>query len=162
MPFTQNPEFALGVVFDSYATPDLDASPGTKLTVMLGGHYWDGRSDAELPTPEEGQKMAEQVVARHLRVSDKPDVARAWLHKNCIPQYTVGHRQRLQSVDEEIKRWGGRLSVGGAWVDGVGVNDCIFSGVFQGMTLHRGYTGLELALESKEGLRAKMPPGLTV
>lgn len=161
VPFAQNPEFALGVVFDSHATPENDASPGTKLTVMIGGHYWDGRSADELPSPEQGQQLAERVLARHLKITDKPDVVRATLHKNCIPQYTVGHRQRLQSVDEGIKRlFGGRLSVGGAWVDGVGVNDCVFSGVFQAATLDKGYTGLELALEAEEGLQAKMPPGL--
>ncbi|KFY92030.1 hypothetical protein V500_04351 [Pseudogymnoascus sp. VKM F-4518 (FW-2643)] len=163
VPFSQNPEFALGVVFDSYATPDIVGAPGTKLTVMIGGHYWDGRSAAELPTPEEGQQMAERVLARHLKITDKPDQVQAILHKNCIPQYTVGHHQRLQSVDEAIKRqFGGRFSVGGAWVDGVGVNDCVMSGVFQAGTLGKGYTGLELALDTKEELEAKMPPGLTV
>ncbi|KFY02867.1 hypothetical protein O988_01866 [Pseudogymnoascus sp. VKM F-3808] len=161
VPFSQNPEFALGVVFDSHATPDIDAGTGTKLTVMLGGHYWDGRSEKELPTPEEGQKMAERVLERHLGIKEKPDVVRARLHKKCIPQYTVGHHQRLQSVDAAIKRqFGRRLSVGGAWVDGVGVNDCIRSGVFQGMTLEKGYTGLELALDGKEELKAKLPYGL--
>lgn len=163
MPFKQNPEFALGVVFDSHATPDVGDSTGTRLTVMLGGHYWDGRPADELPTPEEGQIMAERVLERHLKISEKPDRVLATLNKNCIPQYTVGHRDRLQSVDEGIKRlFGGRLSVGGAWVDGVGVNDCMFSGVFQAMTLDRGYTGLELALETTEWLKAKMPPGILV
>ncbi|KFY39269.1 hypothetical protein V495_06041 [Pseudogymnoascus sp. VKM F-4514 (FW-929)] len=103
VPFSQNPEFALGVVFDSHATPDIDAGTGTKLTVMLGGHYWDGRSDKELPTPEEGQKMAERVLERHLGIKEKPDV---------------------------------------------------------GMTLEKGYTGLELALDGKEELKAKLPHGL--
>ncbi|OBT39728.1 protoporphyrinogen oxidase [Pseudogymnoascus sp. WSF 3629] len=161
VPFKQNPEFALGVVFDSHATPHIDGAPGTKLTVMLGGHYWDGRSADELPTPEEGQRMAELVLARHLKITDKPDRVLATLHKNCIPQYTVGHKERLQSVDAGIRRmFGNRLSVGGAWVDGVGVNDCLFSGAFQGFSVGTGYTGLELALESKEKLRTIMPPGL--
>ncbi|OBT50441.1 protoporphyrinogen oxidase, partial [Pseudogymnoascus sp. 24MN13] len=84
VPFKQNPEFALGVVFDSHATP-------------TRGHYWDGRSADELPTPEEGQRMAELVLARHLKITDKPDQVLATLHKNCIPQYTVGHKERLQS-----------------------------------------------------------------
>ncbi|KFY94105.1 hypothetical protein V498_04064 [Pseudogymnoascus sp. VKM F-4517 (FW-2822)] len=73
VPFSQNPEFALGVVYDSEATPGTDNAPGTKLTVMIGGHYWDGRSAAELPTPEEGQLLAERVLARHLKITDKPD-----------------------------------------------------------------------------------------
>ncbi|KFY79407.1 hypothetical protein V499_01601 [Pseudogymnoascus sp. VKM F-103] len=163
VPFKQNPEFALGVVFDSHATPHIDGAPGTKLTVMLGGHYWDGRSADELPTPEEGQRMAELVLARHLKITDKPDQVLATLHKNCIPQYTVGHKERLQSVDAGIRRmFGNRLSVGGAWVDGVGVNDCVFSGAFQGLSVGKGYTGLELALEDKEKLRTMMPPGLTL
>ncbi|ELR04221.1 oxygen-dependent protoporphyrinogen oxidase [Pseudogymnoascus destructans] len=161
VPFKQNPEFALGVVFDSHATPYIDGAPGTKLTVMLGGHYWDGWSADELPTPEEGQRMAELVLARHLKITDKPDRVLATLHKNCIPQYTVGHKERLQSVDAGIRRlFGNKLSVGGAWVDGVGVNDCILSGAFQGLSIRKGYTGLELALESREKLRTMVPSGL--
>lgn len=107
--------------------------------------------------------MAELVLARHLKITDKPDQVLATLHKNCIPQYTVGHKERLQSVDAGIRRmFGNRLSVGGAWVDGVGVNDCVFSGAFQGLSVGKGYTGLELALEDKEKLRTMMPPGLTL
>ncbi|OBT66687.1 protoporphyrinogen oxidase [Pseudogymnoascus sp. 23342-1-I1] len=163
VPFSQNPEFALGVVYDSHATPEVDGSTGTRLTVMIGGHYWDGRSADELPTPEEGQHLAERVLARHLKITDKPDRALATLHKSCIPQYTVGHRERLQSVDAGIRRlFGGRLSVGGAWVDGVGVNDCISSGQFQGISVGKGYTGLEPALENRETLRTMVPPGFLV
>ena len=42
VPFKQTPNRALGVVFDSDATIGQDAIPGTKLTVMLGSHWWDG------------------------------------------------------------------------------------------------------------------------
>ncbi|KFY08784.1 hypothetical protein V492_05915 [Pseudogymnoascus sp. VKM F-4246] len=160
VPFKQNPELALGVVFDSHGTPGVDNAPGTKLTIMIGGHYWDGRKDDEFPTPEEGRIMAERVLARHLKITEKPDRVLATLHKNCIPQYTVGHHDRLQNVDAGIKReFGGRLSVGGSWVDGVGVNDCVLSGAFAALTLGKGRTGLELALESRDKVKAMLPDG---
>ena len=41
-----------------------------------------------------------------------------------IPQYTVGHLERLASMDERLKRWPGLHLTGNAY-RGVGVNDCI-------------------------------------
>lgn len=153
-PFAQNPEFGLGVVFDSYGTPDLDGSVGTKLTVMLGGHYWNGLNAEELPTTEEGKLMAERVVERHLRITEKPDRVMATLQKDCIPQYTVGHDQRLKSIHWRIKsQFGDRLSVAGAWTGGVGVNDCVVSGNLAAMTLGEGLTGLEDVLAPKKWVR---------
>ena len=52
VPFELNPERALGVIFDSDISPDLHSTVpaeklGTRLTVMMGGHWWDEWS--ELP-----------------------------------------------------------------------------------------------------------------
>ncbi|KAL8644465.1 MAG: hypothetical protein Q9226_007750, partial [Calogaya cf. arnoldii] len=68
--FYQNPERALGVVFDSDATIGQDEIPGTKVTVMLGGHWWDGW--VAYPDEEQGARMAKDILQRHLRVSDEP------------------------------------------------------------------------------------------
>ena len=154
VPFAQNPEFALGVVFDSYGTPDLDGSSGSKLTVMLGGHYWDGRRVEDLPTPEEGRLMAERILERHLKITEKPDKVMATLQRDCIPQYTVGHEQRLKGLHQSIKtRFGRKLSVAGAWIGGVGVNDCVAHGNWAAVMLEQGFTGLEVVLEPKQWAR---------
>ena len=124
LPFDQNPERALGVIFDSDATMGQDTIPGTKVTVMLGGHWWDGW-DA-YPSEDEGTAMAERIVSRHLGISEKPQVSHVGLQKDCIPQYTVGHKRRMSEASELLETtFKGRLRVVGNHYTGVGVNSCI-------------------------------------
>ncbi|KAG0650677.1 Protoporphyrinogen oxidase [Hyphodiscus hymeniophilus] len=70
IPFEQNPECALGVVFDSDATVGLDTAQGTKITVMFGGHWWDGMES--YPDEEKGAAMAQSILLRHLNISQRP------------------------------------------------------------------------------------------
>ncbi len=136
--YFQNPEYVLGVIFDSdreFSLPTpanpvpenrgADSVQGTKLTVMLGGHYWDGLPDEYLPTPEAAIKMAKDAVARHLDLPD--DVTRhaqatAKLCRDCIPQHLVGHRDRMQALQDELVRaYQGRLAVAGQSYQNPGV-----------------------------------------
>jgi oxygen-dependent protoporphyrinogen oxidase len=169
--FENNPERALGVVFDTAYSPspaDLDTANwmtqdtgtlkqmrdlgqlvnindfawynlpekanvqdevkerGTKLTVMLGGHNWDGWP--AYPDEQEGLALAKAVVERHLGITEEPEVFRVNLQRDCIPQYTVGHEQRLKTAHTNLQReYKGRLRVSGNWMWGVGVNDCLRS-----------------------------------
>ncbi|KAH5152461.1 hypothetical protein HBH69_140690 [Parastagonospora nodorum] len=124
VPFEQNPERALGVIFDSCAIRGQDSVPGTKLTVMLGGHWWNDW--ASYPSEEEGLEMAKSVVKRHLGITQEPTASYINLSRDCIPQYTVGYEDRLRDfsrgIGEEFK---GRLRVVGNQFNGVGVNDVI-------------------------------------
>ncbi|KAF2272242.1 Protoporphyrinogen oxidase [Westerdykella ornata] len=120
----ENPERALGVVFDHDATQNLDQVRGTKLTVMLGGHWWDGWR--EFPDEKEGETMAKSIVKRHLGITEEPDLCHVSLHENCIPQYTVGYEDRVRSEGSRLADlYKGRLWVTGNHYNGVGVNDCI-------------------------------------
>ncbi|MCJ1381625.1 oxygen-dependent protoporphyrinogen oxidase [Xylographa soralifera] len=124
LPFDQNPERALGVVFDSDATIGQDEIPGTKLTVMLGGHWWNGWDT--YPDEEEGAKMAKAILARHLNIIEEPQAARVALQKECIPQYTVGHASRMRRASSSLlDHFHGRLRVAGNSYSGVGLNDCV-------------------------------------
>jgi len=124
VPFAQNPERALGVIFDSHATKGQDTVPGTKLTVMMGGHWWDDWS--AYPTPSEGLEMAQSVLARHLNITSPPAAHLVNLSRDCIPQYTIGYESRLRAYAHDItSEFGGRYRVVGNQVNGVGVNDCI-------------------------------------
>ncbi|MCJ1430695.1 oxygen-dependent protoporphyrinogen oxidase [Xylographa pallens] len=124
LPFDQNPERALGVVFDSDATIGQDEIPGTKLTVMLGGHWWNGW-DA-YPDEEEGANMAKAILARHLNITEEPQAVRVALQKECIPQYTVGHASRMRLASSRLlNHFQGRLRVAGNSYSGVGLNDCV-------------------------------------
>ncbi|KAF2124151.1 Protoporphyrinogen oxidase [Dothidotthia symphoricarpi CBS 119687] len=124
IPFEQNPERALGVIFDSSAIVGQDTAPGTKLTIMMGGHWWDGW--AAYPTEEEGLAMARAVLKRHINITEEPVHSIVNLSHECIPQYTVGYEDRLRDFADGIaSEFKGRLRVVGSQFNGVGVNDCI-------------------------------------
>lgn len=127
IPFEQNPECALGVVFDTYSSLGQD-TPGTKITVMLGGHWWDSFSKNEYPDEEEGAAMAKAVLRRHLGASfdPEPEKVLVGLQRECIPQYTVGHTARLKTAHQGLMEgFKGRMSVAGSSYGGVGLNDCV-------------------------------------
>lgn len=141
--FSENPEFALGVIFDSDATKGLDTVPGTKVTVMLGGHWWDGWDT--YPDEDHGASMAKAVLKRHLGIDEEPEVTMVSLQKNCIPQYTVGHDDRMADASQLLEKYGGRLRVAGNSYTGVGLNDCLRAarGVVTSLVEGTGKTGLE-------------------
>jgi oxygen-dependent protoporphyrinogen oxidase len=134
VPLNQNPERALGVVFDSDATVGQDTIEGTKVTVMLGGHWWDVFDT--YPDEEEGAAMARSVLRRHLGITDVPSRTLVSLQRDCIPQYTVGHDQRMQVAHRALRDgYQGRLQVAGNSYTGVGLNDCVAAGVNAAMTV---------------------------
>jgi protoporphyrinogen oxidase len=93
---------------------------------MLGGHWWDEWSESDLPTSEKCIEMAKSVLKRHLGIEVEPEATMVNLQPDCIPQYTVGHSQRLKEAHLALLRnFGGRLKVAGNSYTGVGVNDCL-------------------------------------
>ncbi|KAF1963821.1 Protoporphyrinogen oxidase [Byssothecium circinans] len=164
IPFEQNPERALGVIFDSDAITGQDTASGTKLTVMLGGHWWN--SWEHYPTNEEGLELAQSVIRRHLGITDEPVAHHVGLWKDCIPQYTVGYEYRLKEYAEHVRdEFRGRLRVVGNQYHGVGVNDCIKAAWMVARGLRgdgwrgRG-TGLERVLDEREWVAAPVTQAL--
>jgi oxygen-dependent protoporphyrinogen oxidase len=156
--FDRNPECALGVVFDSDATIGQDSVSGTKLTVMFGGHWWDGFGS--YPDEEEGLAMAKAVLRRHLNVDVEPTAVNVGLQRECIPQYTVGHEARMKSAHEELmSTFNGKLKVAGNSYTGVGLNDCVRAArdVVMGMNDGRAKTGLEEFVYPRGWVETKIP-----
>jgi oxygen-dependent protoporphyrinogen oxidase len=125
-----NPENALGVIIVSDGIQGQDTGEydsGVKLTVMLGGHYWRGRTS--YPSDDELLAAAKSVVARDLGITAEPSVNLVTLQRECIPQYEVGYWERIQTLEGYLDAtFGGeRVKLVGSAVDGVGVNDCILS-----------------------------------
>ncbi|KAK4991889.1 oxygen-dependent protoporphyrinogen oxidase [Elasticomyces elasticus] len=143
-------------------TQDTVPKVGTKVTVMLGGHYWDGWP--AYPSEQEGLEMALSILKRHLNISERPLLHQVNLSQDCIPQYHVGHESRLKTAHQRLKeRFGGRLRVAGSWIEGVGVNDCLRSAwdVVKGLQEGPGSgekTGLEMV--GQEEAYARLPVGL--
>lgn len=126
-----NPENGLGVIFDNAIIPSPAWFPrvprhakGTFLTVMMGGHYWTGRAS---PPPSDAEAVANacSLLKRHLGIVDPPELTQVTTQVDAIPQYTVGHHDRMAFAHELMKmNFDGRVAVAGASYEGVGINDC--------------------------------------
>lgn len=113
----------LGVIFDSCC---FDMQDNTVLTVMMGGKWFEdyfGRN----PTKKELLDIALNEVHRILGIQQEPKTTRVHILKKCIPQYNVGHKQRVDDIRRYIQRYKLPLSVCGSAYDGVGINDVILS-----------------------------------
>ncbi|KAF9403527.1 hypothetical protein BGX21_003022 [Mortierella sp. AD011] len=138
----------LGVVFDSCAIPSQDLGPSRdqklKLTAMIGGHMFeevvasqtdgddsDPLSTVNLRSDDKSlesffEKTAIDAVEKHLQIDSPPEITKVHIHRECIPQYLVGHLQRMQALDQTLRdEYEGMLAVTGAGYLGVSVNDCI-------------------------------------
>ena len=115
-------ENILGCVWDSSAFPALQPNGTTVLTVMIGGTH-DVRATA-LPERELVDR-AIAAVGRHAGVVETPDCVQVSIARNAIPQYRVGHSERIARVEELLAEQLPRVSILGSGYHGVAVNDCI-------------------------------------
>ncbi|RBR07651.1 uncharacterized protein FIESC28_10550 [Fusarium coffeatum] len=138
-----NPHHALGVFFDSdVGTRSKDEPAGTKLFILMGGHYYD-RPGVTPPTEEEAIVQARELLERHLGIPrDAPAYATANFAKECIPQHYVGHQDRLRNAHTELtQNFGGRLAVAGGSFHRIG-------------TIAGLRCGYDAAIAAKDGLEA--------
>ncbi len=113
-------EDILGVVFDSSVFNQQNRKADeTRLTVMLGGSHM---RDFERKTEDDFLKMSKNALVKHLGIKDVPDVSHVYIAKNAIPQYLVGHGERLQKLKKACPE---HFQVLGSCYFGVSVNDCI-------------------------------------
>ncbi|KAI0486381.1 Protoporphyrinogen oxidase [Xylaria cf. heliscus] len=133
-----NYEGALGVLFDSELRTGGSEMPGTKLTVMFGGHHWDGWE--HFPSEEMGITMGKEIVRRHLGISETEKVvARAHLCRDCLPQHFMGHRKRMRDAHYELmSTFQGHLTVAGPSYTTIGVIPAMRAGFDAGMRVARG------------------------
>jgi protoporphyrinogen/coproporphyrinogen III oxidase len=74
-------------------------------------------------------KIALEQVEKILGVSTKPDSFKVNILKSCIPQYVVGHHDRVDRIRNYVEENNLPIKLCGASFDGVGVNDVIYSAV---------------------------------
>uniref|UniRef100_A0A8C6Z1T1 Protoporphyrinogen oxidase n=1 Tax=Nothoprocta perdicaria TaxID=30464 RepID=A0A8C6Z1T1_NOTPE len=70
---------------------------------------------------------ARGAVRAQLGLEAAPSRAIVKVHQACIPQYTLGHWQRTESISRYVTERRLPLSLVGASYGGVSVNDCIAS-----------------------------------
>ncbi|KAJ1527775.1 hypothetical protein ONE63_007730 [Megalurothrips usitatus] len=113
----------LGVIFDTCSFPQNDF---TVLTVMMGGRWFESRLGSS-PSADNILNIALSEIRSILRISQEPCNHQVSVLKDCIPQYVVGHHDRVEKIRGYIQKHKLPLSLAGSSYDGVGVNDVIFS-----------------------------------
>ena len=111
----------LGTVIESNLFPDRTPGDSILLRSMVGGAR----------TPELALLGDEQLISRVrsdlqdiLGLTAEPDFVRIFRHQRAIPQYTVGHAARLETIDKHLQRHPGLILTGNAF-KGVSLNDCV-------------------------------------
>ena len=81
--------------------------------------------------PEYVKLGDDEVIARVKRdlkvtmgIDCDPSFVRVFRHHRAIPQYTVGHGQRLRALDELLAKHPGLFLTGNSY-RGIGLNDCV-------------------------------------
>ena len=100
------------------------APVGAALIRVYLGRF--GGRDVTRDSDEDLVERAREEV-RVLEIEAEPD--RTWIHRwpRGMPQYLLGHPERLQRIDAALERHPG-LALAGAAYRGVGIPDCIHSG----------------------------------
>ena len=72
-------------------------------------------------------RLAHDDVAPLLGITGEPVLSRAWRHRSAMPQYDVGHLDRVAAIESRLEALPGLALAGGAY-RGVGIADCVRSG----------------------------------
>ncbi|KAK7090506.1 protoporphyrinogen oxidase-like [Littorina saxatilis] len=130
LPSSESPH-VLGIVYDSCTFPDHNRhdGPSTRLTVMLGGGWMDKMmtDKGELPDEVTVAAIAKKAASTQLGFPHdlQPSKVNVVYQKECIPEYTLGHADKLSHLESLIKSSGLPLHLIGSSYKGVSVNDCI-------------------------------------
>ena len=101
------------------------ARPGT---VLIRAHIGRvGEADPCLRSDDELVDLVHDELRAKLGVTSRPTMARVYRWPEAIPQYDVGHKDRVALIKARLTRLPG-LAVAGATYRGIGIPDCISSG----------------------------------
>ncbi|CCB91037.1 protoporphyrinogen oxidase [Waddlia chondrophila 2032/99] len=116
-------ESILGCVFDSSVFPQQNQIPEeTRLTVMIGGMR---APDLVNQSEKHLKSLAVKSLESHLGIGTEPDTASVKIVRSAIPQYFVGHMEKVERIGTILARIYPRMTLAGNHFSGVSVNDCI-------------------------------------
>lgn len=114
----------IGTLFPSSMLPGRAPEGRALVSAICGGARHPER--ARLADDELTARVREDL-RRTLGITADPEYVRIVRHDEAIPQYTVGHRERVAAVREALKGFA-KLELAGAAYDGVSVPDVARSG----------------------------------
>jgi oxygen-dependent protoporphyrinogen oxidase len=111
----------LGTLWDSSIFPDRAPEGFVLLRSMVGGAR---ASETARLDDSELTDVVQKELADIMDISARPDLVRIYRHEKAIPQYTTGHRDKLNQIDNILLQYQNLYITGNAF-RGIGVNDCI-------------------------------------
>ncbi len=111
----------LGTVADSFVFPNRAPEGRVLLRTMVGGAR---APDLALLDDEPLLDVVRANLADIMGVTAEPEFASIYRHRRAIPQYLVGHADRLRAIDGELLNLPGLFLTGNAY-RGVSLNDCV-------------------------------------
>ena len=86
------------------------------------------RQESDIPWNESGLlKLAREELELTLGIKAEPLVSRVFIWENAMPQYNLGHPEKLAKIDAALEKHPG-LALAGNGYRGIGIPDCIHSG----------------------------------
>ncbi len=113
----------LGTVADSNVFPDRAPEDSVLLRTLVGGARVPHL--AELPD-DQLLDMVFQDLKDIMGVNFDPEFISIYRHEKAIPQYLVGHAERLKAIEADLKNHP-RLVLTGNAFRGVSLNDCVLN-----------------------------------
>lgn len=118
-------ENILGAVWDSCVFPEQQQSQNeTRLTVMIGGVQMKDFSERKEP---DFLALALKAVEKHLKITCKPDLVNVTIARSAIPQYEVGHEEKVRAIQKTLQELSSHFKVSGSSFYGVSINDCVLN-----------------------------------
>ncbi|AJE04747.1 protoporphyrinogen oxidase [Geobacter pickeringii] len=111
----------LGTLWDSSIFENRAPEGQVLLRSMLGGACFP---DYVTLSDEEVAKRVKSDLRNIMGIEAEPSFARIFRHPQAIPQYTVGHGQRLATLEERAATHPGLFLTGNSY-RGIGLNDCV-------------------------------------
>lgn len=111
----------LGTLWDSSIFGNRAPDGHVLLRSMMGGACFP--EYIELPDDEVERRVKEDLKTT-MGIKESPSFVRIFRHEKAIPQYTVGHGDRLRALAERLPAHPGLVLTGNSY-RGIGLNDCV-------------------------------------
>ena len=118
---TSSKKDILGVLWDSSIFTDRASQDRKALRVMIGGQR---NPTLALKSEEELKSIAIQGVKETMGIEELPSTVYVKKWEKGIPNYRVGHLEKMGKLFEKLKKYEG-LSLSSNAYFGVGLNDCV-------------------------------------
>jgi oxygen-dependent protoporphyrinogen oxidase len=114
----------LSCSFSSVKYPGRAPDGHVLLRVFIGGAY---QGHLLALADDELVELARLELAELLHMNGEPLLAHVTRHKAAMPQYHVGHCERVRQINDDLQRFPS-LALAGSGLYGVGIPHCIHSG----------------------------------